>query len=494
MSFSEGKAPLVFYPGSRNAQAMRGVSPSRFRIVGAEELSAIPDLIVLELSSDPSANSKLAKEYILRFRRPILAFVPRGDVQIALNAIREGVKEVLPEPASPAEIEEALSELATQPADGAQEEDDDQAVRTSLGQIIGSAPSMQRLYKRILSVSASDATAFIQGPSGTGKELVARAIHNFGRRAAMPFIAINCGAIAPNLLESELFGHEKGSFTGAAYRHEGKFEQADKGTLFLDEITELPLDLQVKLLRVIQEKSVSRVGGKEMIPVDARIICASNRDLKSLLARGLFREDLFYRLNVVPIHTPALSERRQDIPLLLNHFLAVFAEKYKKDFFDFSISAMTSLCAYAWPGNVREMENMVERIVVLNDGSVVDASFLPEEIFQSVAKASFERTAPPPVAAPRPETAPQPPSPPPPQQPWSQGLAPEPPGLQPMSFAAAEAQLIKTALAHTRGNAVQAAKILQIGQATLYRKFRKYAIDPKAFKGRAFPQPPPQSA
>ncbi len=474
MSSHEDRAPLIFYPGERSASAIKAIPASRYRIVPAEALDAIPHAIILELSSDAEANAALIKEYRHRFHRPILSIIPHGDTHLAISAMREGAKEALPEPASPEQIVEALDEIISQRAE--METGDRQPVRTSLGQIIGSAPSMQRLYKRILSVSASDATVFIQGPSGTGKELVAKAIHQSGPRAAMPFIAINCGAIPPNLLESELFGHEKGSFTGASSRHEGKFEQADKGTLFLDEITELPLDLQVKLLRVLQERAVVRVGGKEMIPVDARIICASNRDLKSVMARGLFREDLFYRLNVVPIHTPALSERRQDIPLLLSHFLSVFAEKYKKDFFDFSIPAMATLCAYPWPGNVREMENMVERIVVLNEGSVVEAQALPEEIFQTAkpaAPAPARKDGNPAQDKTAPHAAPH--------------NAADLPKLPAMPLAVAEAQLIKAALTHTRGNSVQAAKILQIGQATLYRKFKRYAIDPKDFKLQSLP-------
>ena len=427
-----------------------------------------PDAIILELSVDPNVNRPLVKDCVKRFRRPILALVPKDCFKAAVDAVRNGAKDALEEPLEPAML--VASVKAILPVQDDAQEGAEEPVRSSLGAIIGAAPSMQTLYKCMLSVSPSDATVFIQGPSGTGKELVASGIHMYSKRASGPFIAINCGAIPQNLLESELFGHERGSFTGAAARHEGKFEQAMNGTIFLDEITELPLDLQVKLLRVIQEMAIVRVGGKELIPIDSRIICASNRDIKTLLANGLFREDLFYRLNVVPIHTPAVSERKQDIPLLLNHFLSTFTEKYGKYMYDFSMDAMARLCAYSWPGNVREMENLIERIVVLHDGAIIEESFLPEEILHPAPSGKKNETQ----AKLQPEQQIHHV-----QENVQHGSAT---GFPLMSLAQAEAELLKAALSRTAGNIVQAAKILKIGQATVYRKLRKYQIDPTFFK------------
>lgn len=456
------KRPVLLYAGSRSLASLSVLPPEEFAIASSG-LAEPPDAIALELSSDPDVNRPLLKDCLKRFRRPVLALVPPGSFTAAVDAVRNGAKDALEEPLKPETLLASVRGLFPKPKEG--NPLGEEPVLSSLGQIIGAAPSMQTLYKRMLSVSPSDATVLIQGPSGTGKELVARAIHNNSRRAAGPFVAINCGAIPANLLESELFGHERGSFTGAAARHEGKFKQADGGTIFLDEIAELPLDLQVKLLRVLQEMAVTRVGGSETVPIDARVVCATNRELQDLLAKGLFREDLYYRLNVVPIRTPALSERKQDIPLLLNHFLSFFADKYAKRTYDFSMEAMAKLCAYSWPGNVREMENLVERIVVLHDAAIVDESFLPEEVLHAIEPARKEN-----------ETA----------KSRSQATvsfhAVTGDEIPLMPLDEAEAALLKAALRRTGGNISLAAKILKIGQATAYRKLKKYAIDAKAHK------------
>ncbi len=457
------KTPILLYTGSRAAASLAALSPAEFSIASAG-LAEPPDAIILELSSDPDVNRPLLRNCLKRFRRPVLALLPPGSFKAAVDAVRNGAKDALEEPLNPELLIAAVRNMLPKQESGAPQAEE--PVRSSLGQIIGAAPLMQALYKRMLSVSPSDATVFIQGPSGTGKELVARAIHQHSKRASSPFIAINCGAIPQNLLESELFGHERGSFTGAASRHEGRFEQAGDGTIFLDEIAELPLDLQVKLLRVLQEMAVVRVGGKDLIPIDARVVCATNRDIHELLKAGLFREDLYYRLNVVPIRTPALSERKQDIPLLLNHFLSFFAEKYGKYIYDFSMEAMARLCAYSWPGNVREMENLIERIVVLHDAAIIEESFLPEELLAPPAGAQAK-----PSAEAMASSA---------QEALSR---PQEPGEFPlMPLDEAEAALLKAALKRTAGNISLAARILRIGQATAYRKLRKYSIDPKAFK------------
>ncbi|MFM2421078.1 MAG: hypothetical protein RL385_5801, partial [Pseudomonadota bacterium] len=243
--------------------------------------------------------------------------------------------------------------------------------------IIGEHPAMQRLIKTIAQVAPSRATALIHGESGTGKELIAAAIHQNSPRKNRPFVRLNCAALAESLLESELFGHEKGSFTGATGRREGRFKQADGGTLFLDEVSEIPLSVQVKLLRFLQERQFERVGGNETLTVDVRIVAATNRDLKERVKAGAFREDLYYRLNVVQLDVPPLRVRKSDIPLLANHFLRRFAAENQVEIRGFTDDGLRALLAYPWPGNVRELENAIERAVVMCTGPLIDAEHLP---------------------------------------------------------------------------------------------------------------------
>jgi transcriptional regulator with GAF, ATPase, and Fis domain len=245
------------------------------------------------------------------------------------------------------------------------------------GELIGKDPKMQIVYKLIEDVAPSDATVLIQGESGTGKELVARAIHAHSPRTAGPFVVINCSAYPATLLESELFGHEKGAFTGALRQKAGRFEQAHGGTVFLDEIGEIPPPAQIKLLRVLQTRKFERLGGEQTLPVDVRILAATNKDLLSEVKRGAFREDLFYRLNVIPIMLPPLRDRKNDIPRLALHFLRLFMAERHKEILEFSSEAMRLLLDYSWPGNVRELENTVEHAAVLAKGSQVEAWDLP---------------------------------------------------------------------------------------------------------------------
>ncbi|MBE0500137.1 MAG: sigma-54-dependent Fis family transcriptional regulator [Desulfuromonadales bacterium] len=254
--------------------------------------------------------------------------------------------------------------------------------RYSFAGLIGKSKPMQVVYTLVEKVADSRVNVLVTGESGTGKELVARAIHYQGERKGEPFIPINCGAIPENLLESELFGHEKGSFTGAIRQKEGLIESASGGTLFLDEIGELPAMMQVKLLRVLQEREIRRVGGTRNIPVDIRLIAATNKDLEAEVAQGKFREDLYYRLNVVPVHIPPLRERREDIPLLIEHFIAQTAGEVKMQVSD---GAMRRLLDYAWPGNVRELENIIERCLVLGGGDELDESALPTQMTSPTA-------------------------------------------------------------------------------------------------------------
>lgn len=246
--------------------------------------------------------------------------------------------------------------------------------------IIGNSEAIRHIFDIIQRVSQSKSTILITGESGTGKELIARAIHHNSPRRDQPFVAVNCGAIPENLLESELFGHMKGAFTGAIANKTGLFELADKGTLFLDEVGELPLMIQVKLLRVLQEKQFKRVGGVKDISVDVRIITATNRDLQKMVQENNFREDLFYRLNVIPVHVPPLRNRKEDIPLLARHFLDKYNREIGKHFTHITDEAMAQLMASDWPGNIRELENAIERAVALETEPVIDVASLPDSI------------------------------------------------------------------------------------------------------------------
>jgi DNA-binding NtrC family response regulator len=249
--------------------------------------------------------------------------------------------------------------------------------RYSFESIIGNSETIRKVLDMAGRVAASDASVFITGESGTGKELLARGIHYNSPRAKKPFVAINCAAIPEGLIESELFGHMKGSFTGAIKDKEGKFELADSGTLFLDEIVDLRIDLQAKILRALQEREVDRVGGNKPIPVDARVIAATNKDIDHAVKEGRFREDLYYRLSVITLHMPPLRERRDDVPLLVGHFLKKFNKEHETRV---DAEALSSLTSYGWPGNVRELENVIERASVLKRGDVITRAELPEKL------------------------------------------------------------------------------------------------------------------
>jgi DNA-binding NtrC family response regulator len=244
--------------------------------------------------------------------------------------------------------------------------------------IVGNSPAMQKVFRMIRQAAPTDATVLIQGPSGTGKELVARAIHNLSNRSKGPFVAVEFAAISPNLLESEMFGHEKGAFTGAVSRRIGRFEAANHGTIFLDEISEMPLELQVKLLRVLQEREFQRVGSNETVKCDIRIVAATNRDLAAYVKEGKFREDLYYRLNVIDMRLPALKERTGDVPLLVNRYLREFGGK------SVSPDAMRLLESYQWPGNVRELRNAVEKMCVLSSSGEIGVDDVPDEMKRDV--------------------------------------------------------------------------------------------------------------
>jgi two-component system nitrogen regulation response regulator GlnG len=341
---------------------------------------------------------------------------------------------------------------------------------------------MQNVFKLIGQLAGTDATALVTGESGTGKELVARAIYNHSKRSEQPFLAINCAAIPENLLESELFGYEKGAFTGATAQRIGKFEQCNHGTIFLDEIGDMSLPTQTKILRVLQSGSFERVGGNAPIQVDVRVIAATNKPLEQAVASRQFREDLFYRLNVVRIQIPPLRDRREDIRLLVNYFLKKFSQNQKNAPKSISPDVVSLLEAYHWPGNVRELENIIQRATVVAKGDVILSSDLPPEITASRVTAPTSVAAPPAPASP--QTVPAATSSPAPGKSGPVDLA----GVAQLLFQwarqdgklkiipAVERELIIRALNETKGNQVQAAKLLGITRATLRKRVEKFAI------------------
>jgi len=309
-----------------------------------------------------------------------------GSVETAVEAMKQGAYDFLTKPVNLDHLEMLISR-ALHSRDMETRNRDLQAQLDSkfgMERIVGESPVMQRVFDMVRQAAPTSATVLIQGPSGTGKELVAQAIHRLSTRSRGPFVAVHCAALSSTLLESELFGHERGAFTGAVARRKGRFEQADGGTLFLDEISEIDPAIQVKLLRVLEERSFERVGGNEKVEVDIRLITATNRNLRTYVTQGKFREDLFFRLNVVDIALPSLAERAGDIPILCDHFLREFAGRNNKAAPGITPDALNLLTTYAWPGNVRELRNTLEKMVVLGRGEKLTARDVPMNIRESV--------------------------------------------------------------------------------------------------------------
>lgn len=310
---------------------------------------------------------------------PVIIITAYSGVESAVDAIKAGAYDYLPKPLDFDELKLCLERAL----DHATLRDEIRALKNTIayafdpGGFIGQSPVMRRMMVLIASVAPSDATVLVTGESGTGKELVAKMLHSNSNRRNGPYVTVNCAALTESLLEAELFGHEKGAFTGADKNREGRFFAADKGTIFLDEIGEIPMSMQAKLLRAIQEREIQRVGGDTPLKVDVRIIAATNRDLQEEVAKGRFRQDLYYRLNVVSLQLPPLKERTEDIPMLAVYFLKKFSEKNNKAVKGFTPLAMDKLVKYSWPGNVRELENVVERAVVLLMGEYVSERELP---------------------------------------------------------------------------------------------------------------------
>jgi len=354
---------------------------------GSEAISCVRqrayDLILMDIRM-VNVSGLEALEHIKSFNPaiPVVIMTAYSSVETAINALKSGAYDYLIKPLDFTKLKITINRAM----EHAVLKNENLALRQSLAScfdrrnIVGNSPAMEKLLDTVAQVAPSEATILISGESGTGKELIAGALHYNSHRKSGPFIKINCAAITETLLESELFGHEKGAFTGATAQRRGKFDQANEGTLFLDEIGDMSLKTQAKVLRILQERKFERVGGNRTIEVDVRVIAATNKDLPSQISTGLFREDLYYRLNVIPFHVPPLRERRQDIPLLANHFLAFFCTKEGRETKTLDYEAMEAMTRYPWPGNVRELKNLIERLVIMVPTNVITRSQLPLSI------------------------------------------------------------------------------------------------------------------
>lgn len=425
-----------------------------------QALSAIskeqPDVLMTDIRMPGISGLELAT--LLHEQQPgipVIVMTAHTDLDSALASYESGAFEYLPKPF---DLDEAvrLVQRAVEPKAGADAPDDDDTANVT---IIGEAPAMQEVFRAIGRLAKSNINVMVCGQSGTGKELVANALHHHSPRAGNPFVAINIAAIPAELLESELFGHEKGAFTGAQAQRKGRFEQADGGTLFLDEIGEMSADLQTRLLRVLSDKRFYRVGGRDLVSVDVRVLAATNRDLEKQVAEGHFREDLYHRLNVIRIDIPSLRERAEDIPLLAKRFLRMSAEDLEVEMKVLSDAALTKMMGYDWPGNVRQLENMCRWITVMAPAKTVGIEDLPKELME---EASEERA-----------------------QDWEAALAKVVRKKLNMGQHDVlsdlgkrfEGTLLTVALDHTSGHRQQAAKLLGWGRNTLSRKLKELGLD-----------------
>ena len=367
-------------------RALRGVLEDEgYRVTavgtGADALKAVademPDLVFLDIfMSHMDGLETLTELKRLRPEATVVMISGHGTIETAVKATRLGAYDFIEKPLS---LEKTLITMSRALEHGRLEREN-AALRSRLderAEIIGESDVMRRLREHIATAAPSTGRVLIHGENGSGKELVARAIHALSARREAPFVEVNCAAIPEELIESELFGHERGAFTGALARRRGKFETADTGTVFLDEIGDMSLKTQAKVLRALEEQAFERVGGRETLKVDVRVIAASNRDLPSLIAQGAFREDLFYRLNVIPIEVPPLRARTEDVPALVEHFIRVFCAENGKRLKTVAPGALTWFMTYEWPGNVRELRNMVERLVIMVPGDTIGADDLP---------------------------------------------------------------------------------------------------------------------
>ncbi len=421
------------------------------------------DLVITDVvMPDENAFDLLPRIKKLRPDLPVVVMSAQNTFMTAIRASEKGAYEYLPKPFDLKELIAIVGRALAEPKNRRVPE------RTDLDgeaiPLVGRSPAMQDIYRVLARLMQTDLTVMITGESGTGKELVARALHDYGKRRSGPFVAINMAAIPRDLIESELFGHEKGAFTGAASRASGRFEQAEGGTLFLDEIGDMPMDAQTRLLRVLQQGEYTTVGGRTPIKTDVRIVAATNKDLRQLINQGLFREDLYFRLNVVPIRLPPLRERSEDIADLVRHFFTV-AEKEGLPAKQIENAALDRLRRYRWPGNVRELENLIRRLAALYPQDVITASVIETELAQPVLVSAPEEKA------------------------GDEGLSASterhlnayfagfgdnlpPPGLYHRILREVEYPLISAALAATRGNQIKAAELLGVNRNTLRKKIR----------------------
>ncbi|ADZ70732.1 nitrogen regulation protein NR(I) [Polymorphum gilvum] len=424
------------------------------------------DLVVTDVvMPDENIFDVLPRIKKLRPDLPVIVMSAQNTFMTAIRASEKGAYEYLPKPFDLKELTGIISRALEEPKARRPIEMDDMGEAIPL---VGRSPAMQEIYRVLARLMQTDLTVMINGESGTGKELVARALHDYGKRRNGPFVAINMAAIPRDLIEAELFGHEKGAFTGAQARSSGRFEQADGGTLFLDEIGDMPMEAQTRLLRVLQQGEYTTVGGRTPIKTDVRIVAATNKDLRQLINQGLFREDLFFRLNVVPIRLPPLRERVEDIPDLVRHFFAL-AEKEGLPPKQIDQGALNLLRRYRWPGNVRELENLVRRLAALYPQDVIGEALLEQELSQPTVSplegdgaqeinlgASVER-----YLGTYFDTF---------------GDALPPPGLYHRILREVEYPLISAALAATRGNQIKAAELLGVNRNTLRKKIRDLDI------------------
>ena len=411
---------------------------------GIERLRERPyDLLITDLKLGDLDGLDLIRQ--ARTIHPLLAVIVvtgHGTVESAVEAMQQGASDYLQKPVEVAALRIKVEKALEGQALRRRAEDLERQIDTKFGfeGIIGSSTRMHSIIQRLSQVAGTDVSVLITGESGTGKEFAAKAIHNNSRRRGKVFVPLNCAALSGGTLESELFGHEKGAFTGATYTRKGRFEHATGGTLFLDEVGDIPLETQVKLLRVVEDGKVTRIGSNQEIPVDVRLISATHRNLRERIEAGDFREDLFYRLNVVTIELPPLRERTADIPLIVNHFLNEYARIHDKPISGISHDALRVLTRYPWPGNVRELKNAIENMVVISGNQVLETQDLPAQIRPSE-----------PV-------------------PVGQGLRVG------MTIRELERELIGATLEAVGGNRKEAAKMLGIGERTLYRKITEYEL------------------
>jgi DNA-binding NtrC family response regulator len=403
------------------------------------------DVVITDLKMPVMDGMQLLREMNIKERGcAVIVLTGHGTIESAVEAMQHGAADYLTKPCNPDELllkVDKLLETKRLREEVAQLRREVRAYK-KFGELIGQSPSMRQIYSVIGAVSTNKSTVLITGESGTGKELVARTIHQKGPWVDRPFVAINCGAMSETLLDSQLFGHRRGAFTGAIADHNGVFQAANGGTIFLDEIGEIPLALQVKFLRAIQEKEVTPLGSSRPVKVDVRIIAATNRNLEEEVKKGTFRDDLFYRLSVVPLHIPPLRERREDIPLLIEHFITTFSKEYNVEPKRLAPEALEKLLAYPWPGNIRELQNVIERVFALSQSATITLADLPLSI------TGFE------------------------ERPVNFHEFSELPTLEQM-----EKALISAALRKGHGNKNEAARLLAIDRQRLYRKIEKYGLD-----------------